>query len=180
MTDHLPPLPRSKAEFLEQLEAGRRALWEFIDALTPEQLTAKRDAAGWSIKDHLIHLAVWESGLIALLRRQPRYAAMGLDENWVYSVDDLDEPMVDAINARIFEQHYTLPTEAVITTLRRIQGEFSDLVALMSADDLLRPYRVYQRDEPGGDNDAPVLDFLADNTTIHYAEHLPWMKALTV
>lgn len=172
--EHDGPTPASKAEFLRRLEAGRRELWAFIDALKPEQFTAKRDPAGWAIKDHLIHLAVWEKGITALLGYQPRYPVMGVDEALAFA----DEDTVDAMNDAIFVQHKDDSLDDVLAALKRAQAAFDQVVAAKSEADMMQTYSHYQPDEPGEESGAPIIGWMIGNTVEHYAEHLPWMSVL--
>jgi hypothetical protein len=55
--DERPALPRDKGELIERIEAGRAALGEAIAGLSEAQLVAPLDGEGWSVKDHLAHLA---------------------------------------------------------------------------------------------------------------------------
>lgn len=172
--EHDGQAPVSKAEFLRRLEAGRRKLWAFIDSLTPEQFTAKRDAAGWAIKDHLVHLAVWEKGITALLGYQPRYPVMGVDEALAFA----EHSTVDEMNDAIFVQHKDDSLEDVLAALKREQAAFDQVVAAKSDADLMQTYSHYQPDEPGDESGAPIFGWMVGNTFEHYAEHLPWMQAL--
>ena len=66
-------------------------LQQTLDSLTEEQMTERTDAAGWTVKDHLAHLIPWEQGMIALLKHEPRYAAMGVDVRKHEDEDELNE-----------------------------------------------------------------------------------------
>src|SRR5688572_25512497 len=87
MTEHShPALPTTKAELIDQLANGRKHLEELIASLSEDQLM-RYGSDGWSVKDHLAHLAMWEVGMAALLRKQPRWEAMGLDREAVAQHD---------------------------------------------------------------------------------------------
>src|SRR4030042_962810 len=89
--------PKNKQEALDVMALEREALEKVLQGLTDAQLTAP-GAEGWSIGDHLMHIAVWEQGTVALLKKQSRYAAMGLSrEEW----EDKDG---DEINVLIHER----------------------------------------------------------------------------
>ena len=66
--------------------------------LTDEQREQRTDAAGWTVKDHAIHLSLWENNLIALLEGRSR-------------IEDFDVPQAvwdegsDAINAVLQPRH---------------------------------------------------------------------------
>lgn len=172
--EHDGQTPGSKAEFLEKLAAGRRELWAFIDALSPEQFTARRDPAGWAIKDHLIHLATWEKGIAALLEYKPRYPVMGVDEALAFA----EHSTVDEMNDAIFVAHKDDPLTDVIAALRVEQAYFDQVVESKSDADLAQTYSHYQPDEPGEERGDPIIGWMIGNTYEHYAEHLPWMQAL--
>ncbi len=87
------------AELLSRMQEGWESLQAYIKTLSPQQLTEPTDAAGWTVKDHLIHLAVWENGVDAALSRDNRAARMGLTpEQW--ASDDYD-----IMNAVIQQAH---------------------------------------------------------------------------
>jgi len=77
MSERNPP-PSGPAELRAQLDAGLAPFLAVIDRLSAPPLTELRDAAGWTVRDHLTHLAAWADGVAALLRREDRWAAMGL------------------------------------------------------------------------------------------------------
>lgn len=156
-------------ELLNEIEGGWGKLQAFIAALSDEQLSVPAAAAGWTVKDHLIHLAVWESSAAALLRRQPRWEAMGIgQEMW-------DTRDVDQVNAAIQRQHKDRSLADVLGTLR---GGHEQLVAQLQAladEDLRRTYAYYQ---PGYEGEAPIINWVRGNTFEHYADHIPWMRAI--
>ena len=169
MTDLTQRLPRDKAELLERIQAERTALDETLARLSEMQLVAPGEYEGWSVKDHLAHLAAWELGIAALLRRGPRYAAMGLDENTYLNAG------TDGINAAIHERTNDLSLADVLAGLRQAQAELLDALAPLSEADLAKRYSHYQPDEPGKDSGAPVVRWIAGNTYEHYAEHVAWL-----
>lgn len=159
----------SVPEFLGRLDAGWAELQAFITSLTPEQLTVPTDAAGWTVKDHLIHLAVWEDGMNAVLAHQNRRERMGIPAA-LWGGDDYD-----AINAVIQQQHHADTLESVLSTLDRVHTEFRSRAAALSTTDLLAPYSDYQPDSSSAN---PIVGSLAGNTYGHYEEHIPWMQAI--
>jgi uncharacterized protein (TIGR03083 family) len=156
-------------EFSRRLNAGWDQLNAFIGSLSPEQLTGPSDAAGWSVKDHLMHLAVWEDGMNAMLTGQPRSARMRIDEATWQGGD------FDAINAVIHEYARDVPLETVLANLRRAHEELHTRLMSLGTTDLLRPRSDFQADSDSGE---PVVWLLVGNTFGHYEEHLPWMQAI--
>jgi len=169
------PLPEDKADALERIERARAALDQTIAALSEAQLVAPGPHEGWSVKDHLAHLATWEAGLAALLRKQHRYAAMG--------VDDVDEETAlssdaDALNAIIYARTKNRSLADVRGALRDAQQLLLEALAALSEDDLRKTYSHYQPDEPGEDSGEPILGWIAGNSYDHYAEHQRWIEEL--
>ena len=67
----------AKDALLYEIETGWKALNAAVDLMTVTQLTEINDAQGWSVKDHLFHLVVWENSAVFFLSGEPRSA--GLD-----------------------------------------------------------------------------------------------------
>mgnify|MGYP002713116940 CR=1 FL=1 len=158
-----------KADLLEQIQAGWENLQAFINSLDEAQFTAKTDAAGWTVKDHLMHLAVWEDGLSGLVNSQPRWERMGVPQ------DVWDNSGYDKINAVIQQQHHAMPLEDVLNALQDVHKEVLYHLNKLTDADLELPYKHYQADSP---LDKPIMWWLIANTYEHYAEHIPWMQAI--
>src|SRR6185295_15443685 len=82
---------------LARFESAWAALDKTIKSLGERELTAVRDPAGWSAKDHLSHLAAWDEALLAKLDGRARHVVLGIDETLAASED------FDAMNAAIFQ-----------------------------------------------------------------------------
>ena len=128
------PTAMTVSEFLHHLDDAWAELQAFIASLTPEQITVPTDAAGWTVKGHLMHLVVWEDGINALLEQENRRERMSVDEDLWASRD------FDAINAAIQQQHHQRTLNDVLATLQRTHITFRRYVAGMSDADLHRPY----------------------------------------
>jgi uncharacterized protein (TIGR03083 family) len=159
----------SKAELLTRLQNGWNELNAYLKTLTEAQLTTPADAAGWTIKDHVIHLAIWEDGINALLQHRSRREAMGIDaQTW-------NSRSVDKMNAIIQQRHKDMPLSQVMDTLRDVHQRLVQQLQVLPEEDLKRPYRDFQ---PESTSDKPVIGWIMGNTYEHYAEHLPWMAAI--
>ncbi|MCZ2098089.1 MAG: maleylpyruvate isomerase N-terminal domain-containing protein, partial [Anaerolineae bacterium] len=66
------------AELLSRLQESWDSLQAFVGSLTDEQITRKTDTAGWTVKDHLMHLVVWEDGFDADISGEDRRERMGV------------------------------------------------------------------------------------------------------
>ncbi|HEV8575185.1 MAG TPA: ClbS/DfsB family four-helix bundle protein [Dehalococcoidia bacterium] len=166
--------PANKAELEEHLRDAWAQLQSTLDSLTDEQMTERTDNVGWTVKDHLAHLVVWEQGIIALLKREPRYPAMGVD---VATVQRTNEWGV--LNQILRVQHQSDGLADVRDRLGQTHEELVAIVASLEPGDLLKTYSHYQPDEPGDDSGEPVLRWVIGNSSGHYLEHLPWMRKLS-
>jgi len=165
--------PTNKAQFEEHLRDAWAQLQQTLDSLTAEQMTERTDAAGWTVRDHLAHLVVWEQGIIALLKREPRFEAMGVD---IETVQRLNE--FGVLNQILRAQQHSSTLADVRDRLRKTHEELVAIVASMQPGDLLQTYSHYQPDEPGDDTGEPVLRWVVGNSSGHYLEHLPWIQRL--
>lgn len=161
--------PISKADILERIKKGWNELNRYVATLTEAQLTAPTDAAGWTVKDHLMHLAVWEDGVEALLSGQDRIARMGLDaETW-------NSHNYDRMNAVIQKRYQAESLASVHQKRQAIHERLLQQIASMSDADLHKPFSHYQTDST---RDYPIYDTILGNTDAHYDEHRPWMEAI--
>ncbi|MFN8450760.1 MAG: ClbS/DfsB family four-helix bundle protein [Anaerolineae bacterium] len=159
----------STAELLSRTKRGWDSLQAYIKSLTPEQLTVPTDPAGWTVKDHLIHLAVWEDGIVAVLEGADRLERMGVTpETW--ATDDFD-----IINAVIQQRHRDMSLDAVLQTLADVHQRLVARIAALSDADLLRPYKYFA---PASTSEGAIIWSIVGNSYGHYAEHIPWMDTI--
>jgi len=159
----------TQSELLAQMESGWNDFLAYLATLTPEQMTGPTDAAGWTAKDHVMHLAVWEQGIAALLNREDRREAMGLDEA-AWDGHDYDD-----MNGLIRDREAGRSLDDVMQAFRDVHGQLVARISAMTDADLNRPYSAYA-DDPG--NDRPVVGYIVGNTFEHYAEHQPWIEKI--
>jgi hypothetical protein len=159
------PMPGTKAELLERMRPARAALEETIDSLSASRMVVPGHER-WSVKDHLIHLAVWERMIVAHLRDGTDHEVVGLDKPTYEAMGLLD------LNDRIHGLTRDLPLPDV---MREFRGSHEAIVALLdhlSEEDLARPY--WQDDAAG----RTVIEKLAGDTYRHYLEHRRWIVEL--
>jgi hypothetical protein len=161
----------TKVDLLAEIERTWPVLNTALDRLTPPQLTIT-DAQGWTVKDHVVHIAAWERSVVFLLQGQPRHEGLGVAEA-LYEQDD-----VDAINAAIQQQHAELSFAGALEQLRSVHGQIMALLDTLSDADLQQPYRHYLPDEPGEGEGPPVINVIYGNTADHFREHQEWIDAL--
>ena len=164
--------PMDKTELLTKIGQVWDQLQRFVTAHTPAELTEPTDAAGWTAKDHLMHLAVWEGGIVALLDKQDRPAYMGIDQA-MWLRHDWDE-----VNAVIQARYRDVPLEEVLRrhadTHRRLLAQ----IEALSWDDLQKPYGNYFPAGKEDDSGDAVINRIIGNTIAHYPEHIEWMEAI--
>lgn len=157
------------AELVRRMQQGWNEFQAYLKTLTVEQMTQPTDAAGWTVKDHVMHLAVWEDGIYALLRRQSRPERMGLDaETW-------ESGDYDRMNAIIQQCHRDKSLKDVLDSFQETHRQLVDHIQTLSDADLMRPYRDYA---PNSTADRPVYVYIVGNTYGHYEEHHPWIDAI--
>jgi DinB superfamily len=147
------------ATALTRFDHAWATLDKTVQGLSERELTEIRDPAGWSAKDHLMHVATWEQALLAKLDGRARHEALGLDastdgsENW------------DALNASIFAATRDRSLRDVLDTVRGTHATTrAQIVAL--AD--------------GGATPAAADGFLSDvpGYADHYEQHDGWIREL--
>ncbi len=159
-----------KSELLSRIYSSRAALEDALNSLDEELLT-RPGREGWSIRDHLAHLAAWEAGMVALLQQHPRLQAMGLDPREAVGLD------TDQINDLVQRRHAHLSLQEVMAFFQEAHRQMIETLNGMSDEDLNRPYRDYV---PGGDDSRqdPVIDWIIGNTYEHFNEHLGYIRVL--
>jgi hypothetical protein len=160
----------TKAELLASIEPAWVTLNAKLDRLTDRQKTTIKDEQGWTVKDHLIHLAAWERSVVFFLQGRPRYAGLGVDHA-LYKNGTFDD-----INGAIFQQHKEMPLSEAMAQFHDVHRQLTELLQPLTDTDLLKPYREYLPEELGDDRLA--IDVIYGNTTDHFREHLDWIETL--
>ena len=160
----------SKTELLASIEVAWSAVNESLDRLSDQQKTTKKDAQGWTVKDHIIHMAVWEQSAVFFLQGQPRYTGLDVAQA-LYENGSGDD-----INAVIFQHHENIPLAEAEKQFRDVHRKLIRLLHSLSDADLRKPYRQYLPDEP--DDDRSAIDVIYANTASHFGEHLSWIGTL--
>ncbi len=161
--------PMTKAELLEKIDKGWNDFQAYLITLTPTQVTVPTDAAGWRALDHIIHLADWENGMLALLNHQDRAAGIGVDKA-LWETQDFDK-----INDVLQKKSRDKTLQEAYPYVMGIHERFVDKIRSMSDAELHQPYKYFQ---PDSDREAPVIKWVQMNTYQHYAEHTPWIAAI--
>ena len=163
----------TKQELIAHTTAAWNTLVAYVDSLTADQWTEPRDAAGWSVKDHVSHVTHWDRAVIEALRNQvPMRETLGISET-AWSAGSFD-PMNEEIR-------HLADTEGVDRVKADRDATWTDLVALMGelSEELLgQPGAEAGLAVGTGPLVEPVLQVLADYWGAHYAEHLQDIQAI--
>ena len=165
-------IPQDMAGVLARINDSYATLHATLDGWTAAQLTGATDAAGWTVQDHIAHLAAWERSMVFLFDGRPRHEGLGVPAD-LYHGDD-----IDAINATIRDRNAGRSLDAAREALAAAHRDLLARLDRLTYDDLLKPYAHYLPDEPGDDDGSPILYRVWGNSGGHFAEHLPWMTAI--
>ncbi len=165
-------MPRDMADVIARINADYAALAATLDGWTEAQQTGPTDAQGWTVKDHITHLAAWEQSMVSLFHGRPRHEGLGVSAA-LYESD-----AIDAINAAIRERHKDVSLAEARGLLADAHRQTLAALDALTFDELFKPYSHFLPDEPGDDDGSPIIGRLRGNTFGHYAEHLPWMTAI--
>ena len=168
VTNDLAP-PENAAEVLERVRAAWASLESALAGLSEAQLT-QVGPFGWSVKDHLTHIAAWERGLTALLRR--RSAAMGFG----ISPEELARLDIDQLNDVLFQRDKTLPLGAALDGGRQAHAELMEALETLSDEDVSKTLGEYGAETPNPEKS--LLQRIAADSYAHYAEHQVWIGEL--
>ncbi|MCI0575972.1 MAG: DinB family protein, partial [Chloroflexi bacterium] len=150
--------------------------WNALNAalgrLTEAQMTTIRDPQGWTVKDHLIHLAAWERGSVFFLQGKPRHEGIGVGETLYLTGSD------DEINDAIFQQRKDLPLDEALAHFRDVHQQMMAALQPLTDADLKKPYRHYLPNDPGEGDGPPAIKVIYGNSAHHFADHLGWIEAL--
>lgn len=164
MTDQASPaLPASRAELLSRINTARGALERAVAAL-PESRLLAAGADGWSVKDHLAHIAAWERVLNALLHGAPEHEAFGVEAAWLATLD------TDGVNAILHERSTSLTPSEVLAEFHAAHAALLTLLDELPEADLHAPL--------ADDDPRPRMQKIAGDTYLHYDEHRTWIAQL--
>jgi hypothetical protein len=144
-----------------------------VDGLPDDRWTGPKDAAGWSVKDHVAHVTNWDRAVIEQLRNgMPMQATLGISDA-AWSADSWD-PMNDEIRRLAVD-------DSVQAVKAARDATWADLVALLGElgeDQLARPGAEAGLGVGERPLSEPVLQVLADYWGGHYGGHLACIKAI--
>jgi uncharacterized protein (TIGR03083 family) len=152
---------------MQPIENAWEQLVELVNQVEEAGGLSRVGADGWTVKDHLAHIAAWEHSLLALIEGNDRERAMGLPA----AVEGIDN-----VNEAIKKLHETDTPDEALAYFRDSHARLVAALGKLSDADLQKPYSHYQPKDP--DEKRPVVGWVAGNTYEHYAEHIGWINQL--
>src|SRR5690242_5427871 len=107
-----------KDALLQSYRDARRALLDVIDRLSDEQLS-ERTLDGWSVKDHLAHLATWDY----VRAQEVARISAGYASAW-----QMDDEQDEAFNEMTYALHTELSVEQVKWELARSREQLLEAI----------------------------------------------------
>jgi uncharacterized damage-inducible protein DinB len=150
---------------MDRIDVSWNELSLLVAKLGPDGLMVKA-GDGWSVKDHLAHVAAWEQSLLGLIEGQDRLAAMGLLEPV--------EENTDVINDALVKLHQHETADQTLKYFRDSHAQLMTTLGKLTDADLQKPYSHFQPADP--DEQRAVIGWVAGNTYEHYAEHIDWIN----
>ena len=169
MSDHSVT---TKTELLEAINHHWQAVNQAINALSEAQMTTIQDGQGWTVKDHIAHMAAWERSALFFLQGKPRHEGLRVPEA-IYLSEDADR-----INAAIYQQQRATPLPEVMANFHQVHRQLMSALEPITDAELLLPYRHFLPDEPGDGDGLPGINVVYGNSANHYQEHWAWMREL--
>ncbi len=156
----------TKDQLLQNIKRDRARLDELVGRLSDDELLEGGAGGGWSVKDHLSHIAAWERMLVGHLRDGSDHDVVAMDQA-SYAAATLD-----VLNDQIYRLHRDWPAEQVRDEFAAAHGLMVAFIGEMPEGRLAEPY---WDDDPSG---RTVLDKIAGDTYLHYCEHAGWIGEL--
>jgi hypothetical protein len=151
--------PSNKDELCNRIEYEWSKLMDVIQPLDEMEMTM-RPAGGWSIKDNLAHISVWEHYMCEHhIGKAPPHEALGMDAESYAKADE------DGINDFLFLKIKDLTLSQVQSELHRTHKAMLSVLEQLSYKELMKSR---DRNNP---KEGPLLKWVVGNTYEHYKEH---------
>jgi hypothetical protein len=152
--------PGTVAELMERISRERKPLEQAAAGLSDDDLVAT--SGGWSVKDHLAHVAEWERRLLGEVQGDLVAAHFGTTNG------DILEGTVsaDVLNAAIHARHRDDSPASVREEFRASGEALRAAFAGLSDADLQQPVR------PDDPNVETLVELIGWDTFRHYPDHV--------
>lgn len=156
--------PKDKKDLIKMIHDERSKLAALLEYVSEKEMLVSLGEDGWSVKDHVAHIVIWEKRLIAWLNavergEVPQQLPPGM--TW----DDLDR-----WNEQTFEENRERELKEVLADFNYFTEEVVQVVGAISEDLLMRADSLAWR------SSSPLWEMVAANTFWHYSEHWETIK----
>ncbi len=154
----------TRDELLAAIKTDRAKLEAVVTPLSDAELTTPGHE-GWSVKDHLSHVAAWERMIVAHLTdgSDPAVVAMSPAQ---YAAATLQQ-----INDRLYELRRDDSLEEARAEFAFAHAAIVDLIEELPEE---RSVERYWEDGP----ERTVLEKIAGDSYLHYQEHAGWIRGI--
>lgn len=138
-----------------------------LDGLAADQWVEPTDSAGWTVKDHVAHVATWDSAFVnQALGEQSQQESLALpDEIWTAGIDLVNEAIRERRQSETPEQVYAGARQAIDAS--RVALTSLDL-GRCACDVNLVP----------ADDQRTLLDVFVGDQAEHYEVHRAYMRRI--
>ena len=161
--------PQDKQDVIQRISDGRNRFIAILDDLSEKEMMIPLEEGGWSIKDYVAHISIWEKRMVEWLAvvesgDVPQQLPPGM--TW----DDLDR-----WNQETYEADRERALTEVLAEFDALGEESVHAVDVIPEDLLMREDALEWR------SGSPLWEMVAENTFWHYPEHLEtimrWVNA---
>lgn len=160
----------TRDEAIQRIEASRSELDRLVSSLNPGDFDRAFED-GWSVKDHLAHIACWEEEVLAIFAGIPRHESLGLPPDSPILTD------TDAINGIFRGRWSQASAEGILGHYRETHRRLLALLQAVGDEDLNSPISRFVP-MPDAVAEHPVSGWIEGNTWEHYDEHVAGIRAL--
>lgn len=158
-----------------QLSQNIEREWAKLEAaladLNEQQLTQICDERGWSIKDHLAHIAHWGEVLLLMFMDIPFEETMRIPFG--------KHPDMDDINEAMRMQWVDFSAGAILSRLRRVHRQLMVKILLLSEEDLQTPVKSFFANLWTPEYEQRnLVDMIPEYTFAHYRDHAAYIDQM--
>ena len=156
--------PKDKQALIQVIRDERIRLAALLGVVSESEMLIPLEENGWSVKDHVAHIVIWEKRLVEWLGivekgQVPQQLPPGM--TW----DDLDR-----WNEQTFEENRERELKEVLADFNHFAEEVVQAIEAIPEDFLMRANSLAWR------SGSPLWEMVAANTFWHYPEHREAIK----
>ena len=156
--------PKDKQDLIQKIRDERERLRVLLGNLSENEMLIPLGEDGWTVKDHVAHIVIWEKRVVEWLNvvergEVPQQLPPGM--TW----DDLDR-----WNAQTFEENRKRELKEVLADFSEFTDEVVQVVETIAEELLMIADSLAWR------SGSPLWEMVAANTYWHYPEHRETIK----